>query len=1114
MVQRNLSVKFGTEGFSEVANQIKSAANTFQTALKAAQDAGKKAAEAARQAAAGGDAKGLATALKQQENAAKAASRAIAASYRELGIKSSESINRLRAQAVSAFEAIKASGTASARDIAAAQAALNRRLSELDDQLQGVTRTSTNLGANLKLALTGAVVGLTASLAALGKTSLDAGANFEQFRITLETFLASKDRADQLIKQIANFAATTPFELPEIQKASRSLLAFNFEAGQVIPTLKRIGDVAAGVSQPINDITLIYGKARIAGRLFAEDINQLTERGIPIITELAKQFGVTESEVRKLVESGKVNFSNLEQAFVSLTSEGGKFFNLMQAQSQSTSGRLSNLADRFTALKVQIFDAFQPQINAAIDAVSNNLGLLQGATQKVIDAFKFLAQNGNTVIAVLAALGTALAVRAAVTALTAAITALAAAFTAAGGAAGILNTALTALTNPANLAAVGIGVLIGAIVKFTSDARQARAEAVALSDALGVLATKSSNQALIDLDRQEANAKSQLQQIDNNIAILKREIANYNPYTAGFSGKTLDRLQADLRQQQAERADVVRGLQGVGTTRAKIENNILESRRAGPPVPPGFGQRPARPTTATTTTTGTAKTPKGRVVRVSSQNEAEQRTQQAIQNRFTELDRFEDDRRSLVLTEYDQNKLEIEKELLSADEDRKRLLEDELKLLGIEYETTIKQLELTIQLAKAGDTITILQAQRRKLSEAEAKQLEEARYQQGRLTRDIELAESSRQREVELLQESIRVYEEKYQQQQDREQRLARLQRLTSRNSAIANLRSQVGDVTSGVLSANAPEPVRQLNQQRVQYENNLIQLLELLKQAEEYGDIESINRIKTTIDTLTKSREESLRIQIQTLETQTKLGELTGEELVKFQQLTELQQEFDDRRVQIQALLGEAQANGYTEAVAALEDLLIRTDKLQKKQEEQIKSQFDFIRQISATVRESAAQATEQALTDLFTLSKSLGDIFRDFATSILRSLAQLAAQAATKAIFRAIGIGFADGGLVRGAGTSRSDSIPARLSNGEFVMTADAVKYWGVGFLDSLNALRSPNVAYAGLTSGGNVGVSRNPVIINNITTPDANSFRRSESQIGRDAAEQLRRSMQRNG
>jgi tape measure domain-containing protein len=126
------------------------------------------------------------------------------------------------------------------------------------------------------------------------------------------------------------------------------LLAFGFAQQQIIPQMKMIGDISAGVGINIKDLAEIYGKARVQGRLFAEDINQLTGRGIPIIAELAKQFGVSEQAVKKLTEDGKIGFNNLEQAFASMTSTGGQFFNMTANQSTTLSGLYSNLQDSVT----------------------------------------------------------------------------------------------------------------------------------------------------------------------------------------------------------------------------------------------------------------------------------------------------------------------------------------------------------------------------------------------------------------------------------------------------------------------------------------------------------------------------------------------------------------------------------------------------------------------------------------------------------------------------------------------------------------------------------------------------------------------------------------------
>lgn len=201
-----------------------------------------------------------------------------------------------------------------------------------------------------------------AAVAAIGAAGVGYGiklaADAEQAEIAFTTMLGSADLAKKTLAGLVKFAAETPFELPEIRSAGRSLLAFGVEAKDLIPTLTAIGDVSAGISAPINEIAEVYGKARVQGRLFAEDINQLTGRGIPVIGQLAKQFGVAEEGVRKLVETGQVRFKHLEKAFIALTTGGGKFAGLMAAQSQSLTGLWSTFKDDFKAVLTEVGDSF------------------------------------------------------------------------------------------------------------------------------------------------------------------------------------------------------------------------------------------------------------------------------------------------------------------------------------------------------------------------------------------------------------------------------------------------------------------------------------------------------------------------------------------------------------------------------------------------------------------------------------------------------------------------------------------------------------------------------------------------------------------------------------
>lgn len=223
------------------------------------------------------------------------------------------------------------------------------------------------------------------------------GQNFEQFEASLKTILGDAGKAKKLIGELAEFARTTPFELPELQAATRSLLSYGFESEKLIDTLKRVGDVSSALSLNINELAAIYGKGRVAGRLYQEDINQLTGRGIPIIQEFAKQFGVTDAEVKKLIETGRIGFPQMEKAFISLTSEGGKFFDQMKNQSQTVSGQLSNFNDQFTGAQVALFNALKPAIVTTIDSVSQIVGKVAN-TKGLFDDVNKIAKDFSSTL--------------------------------------------------------------------------------------------------------------------------------------------------------------------------------------------------------------------------------------------------------------------------------------------------------------------------------------------------------------------------------------------------------------------------------------------------------------------------------------------------------------------------------------------------------------------------------------------------------------------------------------------------------------------------------------------------------------------------------------------
>ena len=193
---------------------------------------------------------------------------------------------------------------------------------------------------------------------------------FQQLEVAFKTMLGSEDKANALMQQLVKTAATTPFNLQGVANGAKQLLAYGENVENVNDDLIRLGNIAAGLSQPLGDIVYLYGTTMTQGRLYTTDLNQFTGRGIPMIRELAKVFGVAEGEVKSLVEAGKVGFPEVQKVIQNLTNEGGMFYNLMQEQSKTITGQIPNIEDAVSTMFNEIGKANEGIINEALSGVS------------------------------------------------------------------------------------------------------------------------------------------------------------------------------------------------------------------------------------------------------------------------------------------------------------------------------------------------------------------------------------------------------------------------------------------------------------------------------------------------------------------------------------------------------------------------------------------------------------------------------------------------------------------------------------------------------------------------------------------------------------------------
>lgn len=197
---------------------------------------------------------------------------------------------------------------------------------------------------------------------------------FQQTEMAFKTMLQSEEKADALMKQLIRTAAVTPFGVEDVTEGAKQLLAFNVAAEDVNKTLIGLGDVAAGMGLNLKDLVMLYGTTIAKGKMDTMDLYQFLNRGIPIADELAKVMGLDLNnaigEVQKQIKAGKVTSDIFIQAMQSMTAEGSKFGGLMEAQSKTITGQISNIEDAIEQMFNDLGKSQEGVINTGLGVVS------------------------------------------------------------------------------------------------------------------------------------------------------------------------------------------------------------------------------------------------------------------------------------------------------------------------------------------------------------------------------------------------------------------------------------------------------------------------------------------------------------------------------------------------------------------------------------------------------------------------------------------------------------------------------------------------------------------------------------------------------------------------
>ena len=382
-----------------------------------------------------------------------------------------------------------------------------------------------------RLATTLGQIGVGVSLAGLVKQIAQTRGEFQQLEVAFATLLQSKEKADALMSQMVELAAKTPFDLQGVASGARQLLAYGFAAEDVTNTLTRLGNVAAGLGLNLQDLTWLYGTTAVQGRLYTRDVMQFQSRGIDLAGELATQLGKTRAEISQMVTEGKIGFPEVQKAIESMTNEGGKFHNLMQEQSKTITGLISNLGD---ALDMMFNDLGKSQEGVITGVLKGTISLVENY-QKVLDILIPLVSAYGAYRATL--ILTAAAQKIVVTAANIkAFFDLAKGITAAKDAQLLFNTAFNA--NPLGLALSVLTAIGIAVWKYSDGIYSAAKSQKQLNDSIAEAASSAAVEQS-ELGRLKGKLQAAKEGTEEYNKIRNEIIEKFGKYDAGLKAETL-----------------------------------------------------------------------------------------------------------------------------------------------------------------------------------------------------------------------------------------------------------------------------------------------------------------------------------------------------------------------------------------------------------------------------------------------------------------------------------------------------------------------------------------------------------------------------------------------
>ena len=248
--------------------------------------------------------------------------------------------------------------------------------------------------------------------------AVDYQKSMEYYTTSFTVMTGSADKASETVKKLADIGATTPFDMPQLADATSLLMNFGFSADDAVDSMMMLGDISQGNADKLNSIARAYGKMNSAQKVTLEDINMMIDAGFNPLQEITEKTGESMKSLYERVSKGKMSVDEITESMKRSTAEGGKYFQSMDAQSQTLDGRLSTLSDTVNS---KLGEALQPILQKAADewipnitnAIDNmDVDSVVSTIDNIIDGIKnmfgYIMDNGDTIISLVVGIGTAM----------------------------------------------------------------------------------------------------------------------------------------------------------------------------------------------------------------------------------------------------------------------------------------------------------------------------------------------------------------------------------------------------------------------------------------------------------------------------------------------------------------------------------------------------------------------------------------------------------------------------------------------------------------------------------------------------------------------------------